>query len=137
MARPAFRVTYVLDTNAIIYHLRGASEMGPVFDAIQEARVEPIISVITRIELLGFPRLARSEETAIKGLLAGFRERDVDSEIACSAIDLRRKYRLGVPDCIVAATAIVEHAQLVTRDEQMGRVRGLQLPNPFANRRGT
>lgn len=127
-------MTYLLDTNAIIYHLRGAPELDAIFTQITKGAAEPVVSIITQIELLGFPRLTRSEEAAINALLANFQVRDVDYDVARHAIALRRKYRLGVPDCIIAATALASNASLVSRDEKLERIRGLSLVNPFRTR---
>ena len=122
---------YLLDTNAVIYHLQGAPELDAIFARIVKGEAEPIVSVITQIELLGFPRLTRSEETAINGLLAHFHIRVVDDAVARLAIRLRKKHHLGVPDCIIAATALASDAELVSRDEGMRRIQGLSVLNPF------
>jgi predicted nucleic acid-binding protein len=129
--RPA--VTYLLDTNAIIYHLQGAAELDSVFSEISEGAVEPAVSVVTQIELLGFPQISPREEAAINSLLRNFTIADVDRTIAERAVGLRRKYGLKLPDAIIAATALVLDACLVSRDVDLKRVRGLRLLNPFAS----
>ena len=130
-ARPA--VTYLLDTNAIIYHLHGAAELDAVFSEISKGLVEPAASIVTQIELLGFPQISRHEETAINALLRNFTILDVDQAVAERAVSLRRKYGLKLPDAIVSATALVLDAILISRDEDLKRVRGLKLLNPFAS----
>jgi len=129
--RPA--VTYLLDTNAIIYHLQGAAELDSVFSEISEGAVEPAVSVVTQIELLGFPQISPREEAAINSLLRNFTIADVDRTVAEQAVGLRRKYGLKLPDAIIAATALVLDACLVSRDVDLKRVRGLRLLNPFAS----
>jgi len=129
--RPA--VTYLLDTNAIIYHLQGAAELDSVFSEISEGAVEPAVSVVTQIELLGFPQISPREEAAINSLLRNFTIADVDRTVAERAVGLRRKYGLKLPDPIIAATALVLDACLVSRDVDLKRVRGLRLLNPFAS----
>jgi hypothetical protein len=122
---------YLFDTNAIIYHLRGATELDPFLKEIVTGSASPAISIITQIELLGFPRLTRTEETRISALLSNFVIRDVDQGVAGRAVVLRRKYRLALPDCIIAATAQALDACLISRDAELGRIHNLRLINPF------
>jgi hypothetical protein len=132
MELPTGVVTYLLDTNAITYHLRGAAQLDPFFAEFARGTAEPAISIITQIELLGFAKLTPREESRIRALLANFSIREVDAEVAEKAVAFRRRYRLGVPDCIIAATACVLDACLVSRDAGLGRISGIRLVNPFA-----
>ena len=131
MESVAGTVIYLFDTNAIIYHLRGAPQLDPFFKEVVAGSASPAISVVTQIELLGFPRLTRTEETRISALLSNFVIRDVDRDVAGRAVVLRRKYQLALPDCIIAATAQALDACLISRDADLGRIRNLRLVNPF------
>jgi hypothetical protein len=92
----------------------------------------PVISIITEIELLGFPKITAKEEKLIRKLLSNFQICYVDKEIASETIELKRQYSLKIPDAIIAATAIRNSAILVTRDEDdFQQIKGLAILNPF------
>jgi predicted nucleic acid-binding protein len=108
---------YVLDTNTVIYHLRG---LRPWAGFIKELRPSNIfVSVITRMELLAWDDLTAAGERQIRSLLDSLNITSLSDAIETEAISLRRKARLKLPDAIVAATAVVFEATLVTNDKAM------------------
>lgn len=123
---------FILDTNSIIYYLQGEEPLFPVFDKIKRGEVFPVISVITKIELLSFPKITREEEKKIEFLFSLFEIQNIDDEIIDAAVGVRRKHGLKIPDAIVAATALVNEGVLVTRDEEDFKgISGLKIINPF------
>jgi len=49
-------------------------------------------------------------------------------------IDLRRKYKIKLPDAVIAATALYYDLILVTRNEKdFEGIKGLEIYNPFEN----
>lgn len=125
-------LTYLLDTNSLIYYFQGAPQMDPVFRQIERGEARPVVSIITEIELLGFPRLTRQDETRIGALLASFTVVAVDERIARQAVNLKRRHGLKTPDAVIAATALLENATLVTRDQNMlDKVPEVRSLNPF------
>lgn len=114
----------LLDTNAVVFLLRGESRLLPAVEAADWLG----ISVITCIEFLSFPDLADEDAK----LFRAFAERvDVvslggaEGAVSECAIDLRRRYRLKLPDAVVAASALTREAQLVTADQDFQRVEEL------------
>jgi predicted nucleic acid-binding protein len=56
----------------------------------------------------------------------------LDDAVAARAIALRQARKLGLADAIIAATALVHHLRLVTRNEEdFKHVAGLRVVNPF------
>jgi predicted nucleic acid-binding protein len=91
-----------------------------------------MISIITEIELLGFPGITSKDERLITKLLTKFQAFDVDKRISKETIELRRQYTIRIPDAIIAATALSKAAILVTRDEKdFKRIKHLDILNPF------
>ena len=128
-------MTYLLDTNSLIYYFQGALQMDPVFQQIGRGEARPLVSIITEIELLGFPRLTQQDETRIRSLLSGFAVVAVDERIAAQAVVLKRRHGLKTPDAIIAATALLEDACLVTRDQALlDKVPEVQSLNPFGRK---
>jgi toxin FitB len=106
--------------------------MDLVFRQIEQGEARPVVSIITEIELLGFPRLTRQDETRIGALLSSFTVVAVDERIASQAVILKRRHGLKTPDAIIAATALAENATLVTRDQDMlDKVPEVHSLNPF------
>jgi predicted nucleic acid-binding protein len=128
-------LTYLLDTNSLIYYFQGAPQMDPVFGQIEQGKARPLVSIITEIELLGFPRLTQQDEARIKSLLSGFTVVAVDERIAGQAVALKRRRGIKTPDAIIAATALLENACLVTRDQALlDKVPEVQSLNPFGRK---
>lgn len=80
--------------------------------------------MVTRTELLaGQPEY----EPAVRRLLAGMDEFVVDRRVADKAGELRR-LGLKMPDALIAATGLVHHLTLLTRNTaDFRRVPGLRL----------
>jgi len=119
---------FVLDTNAVIY----LTTKGNVIPSIIENELDGadiFISVITEIELFAKPELPSDEEENLRSFLSDrISIIDITSEIKKVVIKLRRSTKHKLPDCIVAATAIVLNATLLTAD-----VRLLRLEYPGFN----
>ena len=108
---------WLLDSNVLIDALAGLPHGVRV---LREARKRPEISVIyssiTRIEVLGFPNLSEQEESAIRRLLNEFEEIPVSNEIVERTIQIRKLIRIKLPDALIAASAHVAQATVVTRN---------------------
>lgn len=107
---------YTLDTNAIIYYLKGDVKAVDQFRDVLSRDVPLYISAITEIELFGFPDISREEILKIENILSTLAIIPVDSRIARIAGELRRIYRLKTPDSAVAATAMFTGSTLITRN---------------------
>jgi predicted nucleic acid-binding protein len=92
-------VKFVLDTNAALYFLGGRLE-----HPLPEGNY--VVSVITELELLAYPDISPEEEVEIRSFLNDVQIEGLTDSIKSSAIDLRRRFRLRLPDAIIAATAL-------------------------------
>ena len=99
----------VLDTNLAIHELHDE-----LVERLPERDV--LVSVVTEIELLGFPDLSIEEEAGIRALLLSFEIVPLDERVKDETIRLRRAMRLRLPDAIVLATAVVTRSELLTND---------------------
>jgi predicted nucleic acid-binding protein len=70
------------------------------------------------------PKITNEEEQAINTFLQACRICLLNEQIEAEAIRLRRSGNFKLPDAIVAATAIIYQAQLLTLDK--GMIQGLQ-----------
>jgi predicted nucleic acid-binding protein len=101
----------VFDTNILIDYLKGIDAARDEMDRFDH----PAISIITQIEVMVGVRNAE-EEALVQAFLNRFRILDLSKEIGHETIQLRRKFRLKIPDAIVYATARTQGGLLVTRN---------------------
>ena len=99
-----------------------------------ELSAEPcVISIVTRIEVLGYHRLSAEEESGLTEFLSRVETHALDDSVAARAIALRQQRKMGLGDAIIAATALVHGLTLVTRNvDDFKHIAGLKLTNPFA-----
>ena len=60
-----------------------------------------------------------------------FNVRFIDQEIAENVIDIRKQYRIKLPDAIIAATAKTDDLCLVTRNIEDFKNIDIRILNPF------
>lgn len=101
----------LLDSNIIIYLSKGLFDI----DVLDDDEVYAV-SVITYMEVLGFPFTSEKEERFIQTLLGLFEVIYIDEAIVAHVIMLKKKYKLRLPDAIICATALVRKAELYTND---------------------
>ena len=111
---------YVLDTNVALYLLSGRL-VSPLPVG------EFYLSIISEIEMLSFSVIGQEEESRIREFLAQVTIVGLSEEVKQSTIEIRRKYRLKLPDAIVYATAIILDSNLLSNDVQLGKVTELML----------
>lgn len=117
-------IKYLLDTNVVIGLLKAH---GPAIALAEQAALvleQSAVSQITRMELLGYPKLTAEEDQTIRAFLAACQVGLIDEAVEAEAIRLRRSGTFKLPDAIVAATAITHRLKLLTLDQ--GMVQGLQ-----------
>lgn len=123
---------YLIDTNILIYYLAGAlaQEEKPTIDRILQESFN--ISIITRIELLGWK--GHSPEGLIKAqhLLDCAHCVPLTDTLAEKTIEIRCAASITLPDAVIAASALSLDAILVTRNvRDFANIDGIRLYNPF------
>jgi len=121
-------VTYLIDTNILIDHLRGDAQATKFLTDIETGRAKGCVSVLTEYELLSVPHLQASEAREIERLLALMPRLAITSRVARLAAEFRRRYNTDIADALIAATARIRSATLVTRNvKDFQRIKGLRL----------
>ena len=123
---------YLLDTNAIVCLLRGDQALHR-----RLRRAEWVgISILSQIEFLAFPNLSSND----RGIFQQFADSvDVvgldraERPLIDRVVSLRAKYRLKLPDAIIAATAIERAAILITDDRQLQKLPALKTSGTSAS----
>jgi hypothetical protein len=110
----------VIDTNIALYLLDG--------DEILKEYLEDkvfYLSSITELELLGYKGITETEEIAIEFFLEECSIVDMNRGVKDITINLRRNYKLKLPDAIIAATAIFLGIPLISADWHFDKIEDL------------
>ena len=120
---------WLLDTNVWIDAHAGQPDAGRVFAKAQATQGAWLgFSSITKIEALGYAGLTTADDKSLRELLAQFEEVPVLLAIVEEAIRIRRLHKLKTPDAIIAATALLQQAEVVTRNvADFKKVAGLSV----------
>lgn len=124
---------FLWDTNTAIYYLQS------LFPANAEAYIDrlvsdnvPIISVITEIELLCWKTSNNDDLKLLNEFIADVCVIELDQDTKRQTAELRKRYRIKLPDAIIAATALVNGLTLITRNvSDFKDIVGLTVINPW------
>ena len=112
----------LVDTNILLYLLQGNDTLA---DLLLGKTV--IVSFITELELIGFPRISSRDEHVIGNLLKDCTVVTLTREIKEVYVNVRKRYQLKLADAIIAATALSMNLPLVTADRQFRKLEELHL----------
>ncbi len=91
-----------------------------------------VISVITRIEILGWYNATPEQLHKLKNFVEQSVVYSLTEVVIQQTISLRQQYRIKLPDAIVAATALTQNKTLLTRNvNDFKNIPGLNLLNPW------
>jgi predicted nucleic acid-binding protein len=118
--------SYLLDTNILVYALKGLQSVMPYFEE------DCYLSVVTEIEILGVPGLSKKELGIRQSALDFCTIIPLTNSIKNEAIRLKQEFKVKLPDAVIAATAITEGYTLITADNGFRRFTSLPviLVNP-------
>jgi predicted nucleic acid-binding protein len=123
---------FLLDTNTIIYFLKGnlppngMKAIGIIVDD------RPSISVITKIELLGFNAPDATERDFTDQFVEGSFILNLTDAVINQTIELRKQYKIKIPDAIIAATAMVFNLTLISHNtDDFNKISNLQCTDPY------
>ena len=121
----------ILDTSILIDHLRGYKPATQYLDSLNDK--ETAISVITEAEVLSGESCNNSSiRESISHLLSRWKHIDVSRDIAIQTGDIKRKYRLTMPDALIAATALLHGLEVSTKNvKDFAKVEGIVIKAPY------
>ena len=123
----------VLDTDIFVDFLRGFEKAKNFFEKIKEEADVIYFSAVTESELISGKECNKIERRAeILEILSNFTKVSVVNQIAVKAGDFTRIYNIEIPDSIIAATAFVMKAELITRNtKDFEKIREIKIRAPY------
>jgi predicted nucleic acid-binding protein len=120
-----------MDTNAVIDYL-GNKIPSPGMGFINTVmNTKPQVSIITKIEVLGF-NAPDEHYRLLTHFMNDVKVLDLTNKIVEACINIRKMYRIKLPDAIIAATALVYNFVLITRNiSDFKNIPNLHLINPY------
>ena len=115
-------IKFLLDTNIILGLLKSSPEVLTLLNQQALSASQCAYSVITRLELLGFPGITHEEDVLIRQRLEQFSCLSISPAVEDKAIELRRARRVKLPDALIAATALCHGLELLTLDQGLKAV---------------
>jgi predicted nucleic acid-binding protein len=120
-------VTYYLQEK---FPLQGEALMDSIVNDHQ-----PTISIITEIELLCYKPAKEEDLLLLNNFIANSVVYELDQNIKLKTIEVRKLFKLKHPDAIIAASALVNNAILISRNvSDFNRVGELEVVDPFNTR---
>ncbi|MFO7658271.1 MAG: type II toxin-antitoxin system VapC family toxin [Bacteroidales bacterium] len=119
---------YLLDTNTVLDYM-GNKLPGKAKKALAQIIDDEInLSVINKIELLGFSKV----EQDLIDFVSCSNICPMDDDIVEKTIEVRRLYKIKLPDAVIAATALCNGFTLVTNNtKDFKNIPGLLILNPY------
>ena len=126
-------IKYLWDTNIAIYYLQQQFPSGAekfMDDLLKEEQL--VISAITEIELLCWKTAAQKDLEVLRNFINDALVIELEQPIKLRAADIRKAYKIKLPDAIIAATALVYNLTLLSRNiSDFGGISGLKIINPW------
>ncbi len=118
----------LLDSNVIIYAAK------PEHHEIRRFITgQPLfVSAISIVEVLGYQRLKSEERIYLERFFDTANVLPLSNSVIAQAVILRQTRRMTLGDALIAATALIHHEPLITRNvKDFDWIDGLKVVNPF------
>ncbi len=118
---------YLLDTNTVLDYM-GKKLPGKAQSILAQIIDDEInLSVINKIELLGFSKV----EQHLIDFVNCSNISPMDNDIVDKTIEVRRLYKRTLPDAIIAATALQNNFIVITNNtKDFKNINGVEVVNP-------
>lgn len=114
----------IIDSNIVIYSAE------PGFPSLRRwlKNKQIILSIVSKIEVLGFSNISRREENYFTEFFSKTLFLNIDEVKIETAINLRQQKKMSLGDAIIAATALSEGLPLLTANiKDFKHIKGLKL----------
>lgn len=112
-----------VDTNIILYILKGKND--DLAELLQNKEV--YVSFISELELLSYAEITTEDQIKIRQFLNDCVVMDINSEIKDITVELRRKYKIKIPDSIILATSVFLNLAFLTADKTFKKIQEYEI----------
>ena len=124
----------LLDTNCVIYYLNGVLPQSAKDALNVRLTIEANISVISKIELLGYSPLRNASMQPVQNFVDNATVFPLDEIIVQKTIEIRRIKKIKLPDAVIAATAVIYGFEIISRNvSDFSGIEGLTCYHPFTD----
>jgi predicted nucleic acid-binding protein len=121
---------YLIDSNAVIDYLSASLPSNGMIWLSNIINESPIISVMTKIEVLGFKN-GIDAETLLNSFIDDCVVIPLSEETIDKTIEIRKQHKIKTPDAIIAASAMVLNLALISRNiNDFKKIKGLKVLDP-------
>jgi predicted nucleic acid-binding protein len=114
-------IDFLADTNFLIFTSQG----NPIVEPFLDYNIG--ISFISEMELLGVFSISKVQKSNIQNIINECFVIDMNTEIKKYEIQIKQKYKIKLPDAIIAATAIQYNIPFITADADFKVLKELNL----------
>jgi predicted nucleic acid-binding protein len=114
-------IDFLADTNFLIY----TTQKNPIVESFLDYNIG--VSFITEMELLGVFSISKIQKTSMQNIINECFVIEMSAEIKNKAIFIKQKYKLKLPDAIIASTAIIYNLPFITADSDFKNIKELNL----------
>lgn len=121
---------YLIDSNAAIDYLGNNLPLNGT--AFMDTLI-PVISIITRIEMLGWYEASPEQINKLLPFIDNAFIYPLSEPVILQTIIIRQKHKIKTPDSIIAATALVHTLTLISHNHKdFKKIPGLNLIDPHS-----
>ncbi len=114
-------IKYLLDTCFVLRYFGQEEDVLQMIERLNLQSSECAYSVITHVEVLGYP-LNDIDEQNLKLILSDFQRLEITDTVIEETIRLRKQHKIKLPDSMILATANVHNLQLLTLDKRLLKI---------------
>ena len=111
----------LLDTNVVLFVLSDLNHL------VVLKGCNLYISFITELELLSYPAISEKDKITIQKFISKTTIIDINTIIKENTIELRKKYKIKLPDAIISATALANNFVLYTNDKGLLKITEIKI----------
>ena len=121
---------YLIDSNAVIDYLSGKLPLDGMNFMNGIVNAIPKVSVITKIEVMGYNTPA-ADYQLLSDFINDAEVIELTESVVNQTIELRKQYKIKLPDAILAATALANGLVLISRNlSDFKNITGLEVIDP-------
>ena len=107
------KINAIFDSDILINYSKEEINLDIYFNSYEKI----YISVITYMEIFGYEFKNKNEENLLKSIMEEIDTININEDIINKVIEVRKKFKVKLPDAIIFATATYLNADLITRNE--------------------